>query len=482
MSAEQVFNPFLPSWEYIPDGEPHVFGDRLYLFGSHDRFGASKMGLNDYTVWSAPVGDLSDWRMEGVTYRKTQDPANRNGERALWAPDVARGKDGKYYLYYCLADYPRIGVAVCDEPAGKYEFLGYVRDAGGSLLGEREGDVLPFDPAVLVDDDGQIYLYAGSGAPDEKKARKMNRGSVCVRLANDMMTMLSEPVSLIPTLKDSKGTGFEGHEMFEASSIRKFEKKYYFIYSSIRLHELVYAVSDRPDGGFSYRGVLVSNGDIPNGIRTGFNAAPRKDIYNYIGNNHGSVVKVGDKYYVFYHRQTNRYMSSRQACAEEIAMTPDGEFRYARLTSCGLNGGPLRGKGTYGAYIACHLQSAAGCVYSAHPMIQNKKHPAFTQTGGDREENPEQYISNMREGSSALFRSFFFAGPGRISVKTRGKGTGSFSVLDENGTLLAEIPVSKAAEWTESDPVSFDPGEGEKELLFVYHGKGSADFLSFRME
>ena len=28
---EQVFNPYLPLWEYIPDGEPHVFGDRVYL-------------------------------------------------------------------------------------------------------------------------------------------------------------------------------------------------------------------------------------------------------------------------------------------------------------------------------------------------------------------------------------------------------------------------------------------------------------------
>lgn len=32
----QVFNPYLPSWEYVPDGEPHVFGDRVYIFGSHD--------------------------------------------------------------------------------------------------------------------------------------------------------------------------------------------------------------------------------------------------------------------------------------------------------------------------------------------------------------------------------------------------------------------------------------------------------------
>ena len=33
-----IFNPYLPSYEYIPDGEPHIFNNRLYIYGSHDRF------------------------------------------------------------------------------------------------------------------------------------------------------------------------------------------------------------------------------------------------------------------------------------------------------------------------------------------------------------------------------------------------------------------------------------------------------------
>lgn len=37
-SKRQAVNPYLPLYEYIPDGEPHAFGDRLYLYGSHDRF------------------------------------------------------------------------------------------------------------------------------------------------------------------------------------------------------------------------------------------------------------------------------------------------------------------------------------------------------------------------------------------------------------------------------------------------------------
>lgn len=69
-----MVNPYLPLWEHIPDGEPHVFGDRLYLFGSHDKFGGRKYCMKDYVCWSVPVDDLSDWRREGVIYRKKQDP------------------------------------------------------------------------------------------------------------------------------------------------------------------------------------------------------------------------------------------------------------------------------------------------------------------------------------------------------------------------------------------------------------------------
>ena len=32
-------NPYLPAWEYVPDGEPHIFEGRLYVFGSHDEDG-----------------------------------------------------------------------------------------------------------------------------------------------------------------------------------------------------------------------------------------------------------------------------------------------------------------------------------------------------------------------------------------------------------------------------------------------------------
>lgn len=63
---QQVYNPYLPLYECIPDGEPHVFGDRVYIYGSHDKEGGETFCMLDYTTYSAPVTDLSDWRCEGT--------------------------------------------------------------------------------------------------------------------------------------------------------------------------------------------------------------------------------------------------------------------------------------------------------------------------------------------------------------------------------------------------------------------------------
>ena len=86
---KQCHNPYMPLWEHVPDGEPHVFGDRLYVFGSHDLENGNEFCEQDYVCWSAPVTDLSDWRCDGVIYKKEQDPYNQDA-LPLYAPDVVK--------------------------------------------------------------------------------------------------------------------------------------------------------------------------------------------------------------------------------------------------------------------------------------------------------------------------------------------------------------------------------------------------------
>lgn len=72
----QAYNPFLPLDVYIPDGEPHIFGDRIYLFGSHDKEGGDTFCELDYEFFSAPLDDLNNWSSKGINYSARQDALN----------------------------------------------------------------------------------------------------------------------------------------------------------------------------------------------------------------------------------------------------------------------------------------------------------------------------------------------------------------------------------------------------------------------
>ncbi len=476
---QQAYNPYLPSWEYIPDGEPHVFGDRVYVYGSHDRFNAPIFCMNDYVCWSAPVDDLSDWRNEGVIFRKNQDPKNPLGLRLLFAPDVCQGPDGRYYLYYAYDFMGMMGVAVCDTPAGQYQFLDHVHYPDGTVWGRRKGDHFPFDPGVLATAGGRIWLYSGlyltTSAILTGGIKLKNEGGTVMELEQDMVTIKTEPKLLFP--KEGPGS-YPNHEFFEASSIRKDGDHYIFVYSSRHNHELCYATSDRPDGGFTFGGTLVSIGDL---FLDG-NEDEKKGT-NYLGNTHGGLLHLGEDWYIFYHRQTNRHSYSRQACAEKLVQNPDGSFRQAEVTSCGLNGGPLRGTGQYEARIACNLWSkdGAGRVDGKHPRRTLKAHPYFTQTGKDREGDGDQYIANMRAGAVAGFKYFDLRNVTGVTVRVRGDG-GTMQVSDTPTfrTIAASMPLNPTKDYAEYQG-KMTIGDGVKPLYFRYRGAGAIDFISFTL-
>ena len=469
---KQAFNPYLPSWEYIPDGEPYVFGDRVYVYGSHDRFRGHAYCLNDYVCWSAPVDDLGDWRYEGVIYRKTQDPFNPDGMMCLYAPDVTVGPDGRYYLYYVLDKKSVVSVAVCDTPAGQYEFYGYVHDQSGALLGEREGDEPQFDPGVLTEGD-RTYLYTGFCAIGDT-TRTGPMGTV---LDADMLTILEGPVNLAPSQPYSAGSSFEGHEFFEAPSIRKRGDLYYFIYSSVAMHELCYAVSKDPMKGFVYGGVIVSNADLH---IDSYKPAERTMAYG--GNNHGSIVEIAGKWYIFYHRQTDGTNFSRQGCIEQISFREDGSIIQAEITSCGANGGPLIGRGEYPAYLACHLFANDPALTTGAPgEWMDCRFPKVTQDGKDGDEEVG-YVANLRDGAHAGFKYFDCKGVTSVSIRVRGYCKGAFGVKTRwDGEVLGWIPVGFTNEWQKYSADIAIP-DGVHSLYFVYQGTGAAHLASFALD
>ncbi len=469
---KQRVNPYLPSWEYIPDGEPYVFNERVYVYGSHDRFNGHVYCLNDYVCWSAPVDDLADWRYEGVIYKKTDDPLNPDSSMCLYAPDVTVGHDGKYYLYYVLDKVPVVSVAVCDTPAGKYEFYGYVHYSDGTRLGEREDDQPQFDPGVITEGE-KTYLYTGFCA----KGDRSRKGAMATVLGPDMLTIVEEPVFVAPSEPYSKGSGFEGHEFFEAPSIRKRGKTYYFIYSSIVFHELCYATSQYPTKGFEYQGVIVSNNDLH---IDSYKPADKPMFYG--GNNHGSIVEINGEWYIFYHRHTNGTNFSRQGCLEKIKFRDDGTIPQVEMTSCGTIEEPLTGKGEYPAYLACNLFCNEESLYTDWTgSWMNNQFPKITQDGKDGDQELG-YIANMKESATAGFKYFDCKGIKKIKIKVRGYCKGKFEVKTSwDSEVLGNIPVEFSNIWKEYSSDIVIP-DGVQALYFTYKGDGSASLGTFTLE
>lgn len=327
-------NPFLPLWECIPDGEPRQFGDRVYVYGSHDRYGSCNFCDYKLKVWSAPIDNLNQWTCHGHSFHTAPDTDHPSSvthtSNALYAPDVVE-KDGKYYLYTYIVG-AKGCVSVSDKPEGPFELIStydYAPEDAGD-------DGIYNDPGVLVDDDGRVYVYYGF----EKSC--MNEID-----ASNMYRII--PGSLKRHVIEDGDDVPKERKFFEASSPRKIGDTYYLIYSPIKGNRLAYATSASPTGPFTYRGYIVDNGeDYP------------------AGNDHGSLCKIGEQWYIFYHRMTNDSLFSRRACVEKVEILPDGTIPPVEMTSLGFDESlipyePMK------AEIACVLKG--GCFITEKDLF-----------------------------------------------------------------------------------------------------------------
>lgn len=329
MEAKKIVtgaNPYMPLWEHVPDGEPRVFtynGEtRIYLYGSHDTKKTDYCGP-DYVVWSAPVDDPTNWTCHGICYT-----ASDGGD--LYAPDVVQ-KGDTFYMYAAENRGSSIMLVTSKCPWGP--FTNPVKTELG------------FDPGILVDDDGRTYAFWGFC---ESHAGELN---------DDMATLKPETIrhhimghSKPFWIKEDDGHVDPVDGFFEASSPRKINGKYVLIYSKRYEYPkpengvfgscngfLSYKWCDTPLGDYqrggdiSFNGGEVITGPDGNGIMT----------YQW-GNNHGSLMKVKDQWYVFYHRQTGCNEYSRQAMVEpvDIAMGKDGKIYIGKITY--ENGEPVK--------------------------------------------------------------------------------------------------------------------------------------------
>ena len=392
-------NPYMPLWEHVPDGEPRVFDyngeKRVYVYGSHDIERREYCGRN-YVVWSAPVTDLTDWTCHGVSYETHYDSI-------LYAPDVVK-KGDTYYLYAAEKRGGLIVVASAKAPWGPFE------NPVETKLG--------FDPGILVDDDGRVYAYwGGCAAP-----------CYIAELEEDMATiregtLVSNPLghSTCPWNPADDGHISLIDGFFEASSPRKVLGKYVYIYSKRYEKPVPELGVFEPNNGFlSYRfsdspfGPFIGGGDISfNGGEILRDAEGVGTMTYPWGNNHGSIMEVNGKWYVFYHRQTGVNEFSRQAMLEpvDVALGSDGALYIGDIRY--LNGEPVSSRPVEMTSQGAHVNgldafSWISAGYACH--IHGSRQRVYVEPRYEQRDDISTPVVGITSGTTAGFRYLQFGG------------------------------------------------------------------------
>ena len=354
-------NPYLPLWEHVPDGEPHVFEDpdhpgkyRAYIIGSHDtRFG-SYCGP-DIRMWSAPIEDLNSWRDEGPIF--TYQASNGRWD-TMYAPDMAeviekdeKGKPHKVYYLYPHSRGPRREAMVCkgDRPDGPFTPLNL--DEQGAAV---QGSCIGFDPSVFIekiedknDPDYSIgfraYAYWGFqhstfGQLDQKtmytvrEPRSENLIDPFLPVGSGQQRQgrggqQNANPAPAPQYAIAEGQKASDFNFFEASSIRKVGNKYVMIFSGHSGTEyglgstnsaLRYCYADAPSGPWYSGGVAVDSRGV-----TLSQDGSRLMTSNFAHNTHGSIQQIGDQWYIFYHRPPRGFGNARQSMVAPVSITWD---------------------------------------------------------------------------------------------------------------------------------------------------------------
>jgi arabinoxylan arabinofuranohydrolase len=341
-------NPYLPLWEHLPDGEPRVFEDpdkpgkfRVYIIGSHDLRFNSYCGP-DIRAWSTPVEDLTSWRDDGPIFTYPID-----GQwDVMYAPDLVeiKKKDGtkEYYLFPHSRGRNREAM-VCKgkRPNGPFTPINLTEDGRSTV----PGSILGFDPSIFIeyvtdknDPDYEIgfraYGYWGfqrssAGQLDQKTMYSIRPGTQAIGYfipASSRYGVVKDPEgTTYPALFPGENLG--SFNFFEAASIRQVGNKFVWVYSGYSGPEyglgstnsaLRYAYGDSPLGPWKAGGVLVDSRAVV------LNQDGSALQTTYAGHNtHGSLQKINDQWYVFYHRAPRGFGNARQSMVAPVTIKWD---------------------------------------------------------------------------------------------------------------------------------------------------------------
>ena len=286
-------NPLLPG--YFADPTIVEFDGIYYIYATTDN---EMLASGAPTLWYSR--DLLNWYNYTLDIPTLESINLRN----FWAPDIVKGDDGRYYLYFgnCQAGCNIYGY-VSSTPVGPWTKL-HQDDTPVIGSGFPRRGFPSLDAQFFRDDDGKIYAYWGTWvhynggyAVGELDGKSMSR----------MINGKNIPLEQTP-------------EPFEAAYVLKHKDKYILMYSSASCHDASYNVrysyADNPYGPFTpgeNNPILSTNAD--------------QSVH---GPGHHSVLKQGEDYYIVYHRHDypmTRGGMARQVCIDSMIFENDSTIR-----------------------------------------------------------------------------------------------------------------------------------------------------------
>ena len=313
-----------------------------------------------------------------------------------------------------------IGVAVADKPYGPFT------PQASPIKG-----VMGIDPCVLVDKDGQAYIY-WSG-----------RGMSVAKLKENMLELATEPVQIAGLPEGFK----EGPFAFERNG------KYYFTFPWVKdkTETLAYAMGDSPMGPFEFKGIIMD--ESPVGCWT----------------NHHSLVEYKGQWYLFYHHNdySPEFDKNRSIRADSLFFNPDGTIQKVIPT--------LRGVGLTDARKEIQLDR--------YSRLSDKGAAIDYLNQANKFEGWKTLLST--DGAWVQYNRVDFGSQAPRKVKARvlsaSGGTLQIRIDGADGTVIAEVKVPKGNQWMEIEAPVRSGKSGIHDLYVSLKGNNEVaiDWLSF---
>lgn len=409
-------NPVVQS-SFTPDPAPVVFDGVLYFYCGEDS--EEDNGFYNMTDWHCfSTTDMVNWLDHGVIMYPEDFEWAEPG--SAWAAQCIE-RNGKYYLYVTVTtDGGRaIGVAVADSPTGPF------KDAlGKPLCGP---DWAYIDPTVMIDDDGQAYLYFG------------NPTSFYCKLNEDMISLDGGVMQHDMTVKSFGPMPGGGTSYTEGPWLYKRNGIYYLVYASNGVPEgIAYSTSDSPVGPWEYQGLIMNPGSSTT-IHPG--------IIEYKGHN-----------YFFYHGVLlpNGGWNKRSTAIMEFEYGEDGSIPLIEHSIAGVE--QLENFNPFGKHEAETMSNSSG----VKSVTSDKRVYIGSISDGD-------YIKlsgvDFEDGAKSFTANLYSGSKGRMDIH-----------LDSQyGKKIGTIELDGSGKFKDVS-CSLSSNSGVHDLYFTFMGTKDSDF------